>query len=179
MASPTSLDRLKPEERAAPRSRYDFELAEILSQHLQEQLEKGHDDYIASFHNFLLLVVRSALPELREQHQDGRAVTYLAGRVNWQLGLNARRPPRGWSERGEICHLELPGIKVYPVLDQIGRRVIDFWLLLAVMTDKQKPEDAGRLLYAWRTFSQLQRSLTEIRARLLPKERLRLSALAG
>jgi len=176
------LPKLAAESPAAGR-RYDPELADLLERHLERREEDGSAGYHVSFRDYLFTVVEEGFPyysdreDRRFRGHAGRAVDYLSGRVYWQLGFEKRRPPRGWREGLGSRSLTYPELSVYPALDEIGRRVVDFCSLLAIFYDPAL--EAGDFVHGWRSQARLKAALLELKASLLPKARLRLSGLAA
>jgi hypothetical protein len=173
MANPF-LPKLKEESPQSPQRRYDPELVAILEHFLAEQELDGLSSFYASFHKYLFAVVAEAMPQIENRR---RAVEYLQGRVEWQLKLRDRRPPRGWRKsRIVTSHFNA---EVYDCLNEIGGRIVDFWSLLVLMVDGQECTDAQQLLFGMRSYGDLTQALQRIRIGLIPKARSRLSALAA
>jgi hypothetical protein len=93
-----------------------FALEEILDECL------GH----LSLNDYLFALVRgSDLAESLERKRClGRAVDYVYGRIEWQLGLSNRRPPRGWREGLGTRTL---GERVYLGLDALAYQALNSW----------------------------------------------------
>jgi hypothetical protein len=163
--------------------RYDPELSDLLESYLEKRDAKGYSRYHVSFRDYLFSVVEAAFPYYFDQNDNryrglsGHAVDYLSGRVHWQLGFAKRRPPRGWKEGKGIRNLAYPGISVYPALDEIGRRVTDFYAKLSLFLDDGRAE--GDFVEGWPSSARLYEALVLLRKSMLPQDRLRLSAIAA